>query len=224
MRARAWAEPRCRARGPSCCGCCRPSPIASAAVSPPTTSPAAGVGYLFATQDSLLANQFWRLAIALGEATTRLFATSAEILDAIERGEVLIGYNVLGSYALARQQAGAPDRHRAAARLHLVDVARGGDPARRAPTRRPPSCSSTTCSRRAARPPWPPRPGMRALVQAERRGRLPAGRRGQRAADHAGPGAPGLPRPHEARALPRRLGRGGEPAYKRSRTRRFTGR
>ena len=67
----------------------------------------AGVGYLFATQDSLLANQFWRLTIALGEATTRLFATSGEILDAIERGEVLIGYNVLGSYALARQPAGA---------------------------------------------------------------------------------------------------------------------
>jgi two-component system sensor histidine kinase TctE len=68
----------------------------------------AGVGYLFATQDSLLANQFWRLAIAFGETTTQLFPTSAEILDAIESGEVLIGYNVLGSYALARQQAGAP--------------------------------------------------------------------------------------------------------------------
>ena len=67
-----------------------------------------GVGYLFATQDSLLANQFWRLAIAMGEATTRLYPTSGEILDAIERGEVLLGYNVLGSYALARQQAGAP--------------------------------------------------------------------------------------------------------------------
>lgn len=67
-----------------------------------------GVGYLFATQDSLVANQFWRLTIALGEATARLFPTSGEVLDAIERGEVLIGYNVLGSYALARQQAGAP--------------------------------------------------------------------------------------------------------------------
>ena len=67
----------------------------------------AGVGYLFATQDSLLANQFWRLAIAMGEATARLYPTSAEVLDAIERGEVLLGYNVLGSYALARQQAGA---------------------------------------------------------------------------------------------------------------------
>jgi two-component system sensor histidine kinase TctE len=68
----------------------------------------AGVGYLFATQDSLLANQFWRLAIAISEATARLFPTSAEILEAIEHGEVLVGYNVLGSYALARQQAGAP--------------------------------------------------------------------------------------------------------------------
>ena len=68
----------------------------------------AGVGFLFATQDSLLANQFWRLTIALGETTARLFATSAEVLDAIERDEALIGYNVLGSYALARQQAGAP--------------------------------------------------------------------------------------------------------------------
>ncbi len=48
------------------------------------------------------------MTIALGETTARLFATSAEILDAIERDEVLIGYNVLGSYALARQQAGAP--------------------------------------------------------------------------------------------------------------------
>ena len=68
----------------------------------------AGVGYLFAAQDSLLAGQYWRLAIALGEATVRLFATSGEILAAVERGEVLIGYNVLGSYALARQQSGAP--------------------------------------------------------------------------------------------------------------------
>ena len=67
----------------------------------------AGVGYLFATPDSLVANQFWRLTIALGEATTRLLDASGEILNAIERGEVLIGYNVLGSYALARQQAGA---------------------------------------------------------------------------------------------------------------------
>ena len=56
----------------------------------------------------MLSSQFWRLAVALGGAGVRLLPTSGEILDAIERGEVLIGYNVLGSYARARQRAGAP--------------------------------------------------------------------------------------------------------------------
>ena len=67
-----------------------------------------GVGYLFAAQDSVLSSQFWRLTIALGDVDVRLLPTSGAILDAIERGEVLVGYNVLGSYARARQQAGAP--------------------------------------------------------------------------------------------------------------------
>ena len=69
---------------------------------------ASGVGYLFATQDSVLSSQFWRLTIALGDVDVRLLPTSGAILDGIERGEVLIGYNVLGSYARARRQAGAP--------------------------------------------------------------------------------------------------------------------
>lgn len=69
---------------------------------------ASGVGHLFAAQDSVLSGQFWRLALALGDVHARLYATSAEILDAIERGEVLVGYNVLGSYAHARSRAGAP--------------------------------------------------------------------------------------------------------------------
>ena len=37
----------------------------------------------------------------------RLAATSAEILDAIERDELDLGYNMLGSYALSRQAAGS---------------------------------------------------------------------------------------------------------------------
>jgi two-component system sensor histidine kinase TctE len=67
-----------------------------------------GVGYLFATHDSVLSSQFWRLALALGEVGTRLVPSSADILSAIESGDVLIGYNVLGSYARGRQLAGAP--------------------------------------------------------------------------------------------------------------------
>jgi two-component system sensor histidine kinase TctE len=67
-----------------------------------------GVGYLFAAHDSVLSSQFWRLVSAFGSARVRLFPTSGAILDAIERGEVLIGYNVLGSYARTRRRAGAP--------------------------------------------------------------------------------------------------------------------
>ena len=67
-----------------------------------------GLGYLFASQDSILDSQFWRLAVTLGGASARLLPTSGKILDAVAAGEVLLGYNVLGSYALARQQAGAP--------------------------------------------------------------------------------------------------------------------
>ena len=67
-----------------------------------------GLGYLFASQDSVLASQFWPLTLGLGNTAARLMPTSAEILDSIIGGQVLLGYNVLGSYALARQQAGAP--------------------------------------------------------------------------------------------------------------------
>lgn len=66
-----------------------------------------GVGYLLATQDSVLSSQFWRLASVLGDVRVRLYGTSAEMLDALERGEVAIAYNVLGSYARARAAAGA---------------------------------------------------------------------------------------------------------------------
>jgi two-component system sensor histidine kinase TctE len=69
---------------------------------------ASGVGYLFAAQDSVLSGQFWRLVLALGDVDVRLLPTSAEMLDALKRGEVLIGYNVLGSYARAEAMAGAP--------------------------------------------------------------------------------------------------------------------
>ncbi|WGJ91207.1 extracellular solute-binding protein [Achromobacter mucicolens] len=69
---------------------------------------ASSVGYLLAEQDELVSSNFWGLANAMGQAGVRLAATSAEILDAIERDELDIGYNILGSYALSRQAAGRP--------------------------------------------------------------------------------------------------------------------
>lgn len=69
---------------------------------------ASSLGYLLAEQDEQVSSNFWGLANAMGQAGVRLAATSAEILDAIERDELDIGYNILGSYALSRQAAGRP--------------------------------------------------------------------------------------------------------------------
>lgn len=67
-----------------------------------------GVGYLFAAHDAVLFSQYWQLTAALGAARARLLCCTGEILDLIERGEVTLAYNVLGSYARARMSAGAP--------------------------------------------------------------------------------------------------------------------
>lgn len=67
-----------------------------------------GVGYLLASLDSILYGAYWRLMTMLGNVHMQLYCCSGEILDAVERGDALIGYNVLGSYARARVKAGAP--------------------------------------------------------------------------------------------------------------------
>ncbi|PWC90750.1 histidine kinase [Azospirillum sp. TSH100] len=66
-----------------------------------------GIGYLFATQDSVLTSQFWQLADALGENQARQMCCTSDMVASIERGESLIGYNLLGSYARERQLHGA---------------------------------------------------------------------------------------------------------------------
>ncbi|WP_082622035.1 extracellular solute-binding protein [Bordetella sp. N] len=65
------------------------------------------VGYLLAEQDEQVSSDFWGLAHALGRAGVRRAACGRDILDAIERDELDLGYNVLGSHALARVAAGA---------------------------------------------------------------------------------------------------------------------
>ncbi|BAI74384.1 two-component sensor histidine kinase (plasmid) [Azospirillum sp. B510] len=67
-----------------------------------------GIGYLLATQDSVLNSQFWQLVDAMADRHMDQHCCTGEMLDQIERGERLIGYNLLGSYARARQLAGAP--------------------------------------------------------------------------------------------------------------------
>lgn len=58
-----------------------------------------GLGFLLATQSERLFGEYWPLVKALGDARTRLVATTEAMLTAVEKGDDLIGYNALGSYA-----------------------------------------------------------------------------------------------------------------------------
>lgn len=63
-----------------------------------------GVGYLFATTESTLSANFWRLAHALGVANAQLFCCTQDMLDSVIHGDTLIAYDVLGSYALRQTE------------------------------------------------------------------------------------------------------------------------
>ncbi|CAJ47706.1 putative bifunctional protein: two-component system sensor protein and solute-binding protein, partial [Bordetella avium 197N] len=67
---------------------------------------ASNVGYMLAEQDELVSSNFWGLANALGQVGVRLSPSTNAMLDAIANDELDLGYNLLGSYALARQAAG----------------------------------------------------------------------------------------------------------------------
>jgi len=61
-----------------------------------------GTGLLFITQDVRVTAQTWKLAAAMGRAKVKLYATSDEMIDRVVSGELLLAYNVFGSYALER--------------------------------------------------------------------------------------------------------------------------
>ncbi|SDO95573.1 iron(III) transport system substrate-binding protein [Halomonas shengliensis] len=64
-----------------------------------------GVGRTYAMEESRLSPRYWDLVAALGAAEAKLVATTGEMLDGLEDGSLLIGYNLLGSYALPRVEA-----------------------------------------------------------------------------------------------------------------------
>ncbi len=67
-----------------------------------------GIGYLFAFFDAQQSSTFGRLTEAFGRSHAKLYCCTGELLAEIEAGRVLIGYNLLGSYAYGRYRAGAP--------------------------------------------------------------------------------------------------------------------
>jgi len=61
-----------------------------------------GVGFMFMTQDARDFAQYKQLEQAFGAAKVRVQSSTGTMLERISSGENLIGYNVLGSYALVR--------------------------------------------------------------------------------------------------------------------------
>jgi iron(III) transport system substrate-binding protein len=61
-----------------------------------------GVGFLFLSQDTLAMPAFWTLLKAIGASSVELEANTAPMIERIASGKDLIGYNLLGSYAMAR--------------------------------------------------------------------------------------------------------------------------
>lgn len=66
-----------------------------------------GVGFLLASQDQTISSTFWRLAAAFGRVNAQFSGSSPAILNGVAEGTLALGYNVLGSYAFARQAEGA---------------------------------------------------------------------------------------------------------------------
>lgn len=62
-----------------------------------------GVGYLFAFEDAEQASTWGRLLESLGQNRAQLYCCSSDVIDGVASGRLVLGYNVLGSYALARQ-------------------------------------------------------------------------------------------------------------------------
>jgi ABC-type Fe3+ transport system substrate-binding protein len=59
-----------------------------------------GIGYLFATQDEIQGPQAARLIESFGRAQAKLFCCTAQMFSQVASGDLVLAYNVIGSYAL----------------------------------------------------------------------------------------------------------------------------
>jgi iron(III) transport system substrate-binding protein len=61
-----------------------------------------GVGFMLVNQDAKLNPAFWDLVKAMGARGVNMQSSTATMMERVSSGENLIGYNILGSYALTR--------------------------------------------------------------------------------------------------------------------------
>ncbi len=66
-----------------------------------------GLGFLFLTQDAERSGEIWQLVGALGNSSVKLYTNTAAMLDLISSGRYVLGYNLLGSYAMRRAETDA---------------------------------------------------------------------------------------------------------------------
>jgi iron(III) transport system substrate-binding protein len=66
------------------------------------------VGYLLMSQDSIQSSDYSNLMQAFGDADIKVGRHTSALLDAIQRGDLVMGYDLLGSYAEGRVAKGAP--------------------------------------------------------------------------------------------------------------------
>lgn len=81
------------------------------------------VGYLFVAQDDEHFSDIWAVLQAMGAAGLQTFPTSQDIIDRVADSRLLIGYNILGSYA-ADQARLHPDLGYVLLRDYTVVVSR----------------------------------------------------------------------------------------------------
>lgn len=58
-----------------------------------------GLGYLFLARDGEHDRDIWKLVRAMGAAGVKLYSNSSSVLERVKDGRLVLGYNVLGSYA-----------------------------------------------------------------------------------------------------------------------------
>ena len=81
------------------------------------------VGYLFIARDAEHFPDIWSLLKAMGQAGLQTYPTSQDIIDRVADGRLVLGYNILGSYA-AEQARLEPDIGLVLLRDYTVVVSR----------------------------------------------------------------------------------------------------
>jgi iron(III) transport system substrate-binding protein len=63
-----------------------------------------GVGFMFQTQTARLLPGYWDLVAALGAGGARFYTSTGAMLEKVSSGEHVVGFTIIGSYALLRSK------------------------------------------------------------------------------------------------------------------------